>query len=220
MNRYIEKLPKECRSSVRDFYKDDDGWWISLDHNGAYEFTGSNAQYTIHEDTLKEALAEFRDCIRRKPGQKYYLAYGSNLNLAQMRTRCPGAKLIGYADLPNHRLIFRGSGTGSYLSVDSVHGESVRCGVFSITPGDERSLDHYEGYPRFYQKTNYNVTVHSFGSGEQKDVSAMIYYLPKKSPAGMPSNYYISTCKKGYRDCGFDESALLEAMYHTWEEIK
>ena len=31
--------------------------------------------------------------------QRLYLAYGSNLNLAQMQYRCPGAKVAGTAEL-------------------------------------------------------------------------------------------------------------------------
>ena len=27
---------------------------------------------------------------------KYYLAYGPNLNLVQMRQRCPNARVVGY----------------------------------------------------------------------------------------------------------------------------
>ena len=51
MNAYIDRLPKQYRESVRDFYKDDDGWWICLKENGLYEFEGYASQYTIHEDT-------------------------------------------------------------------------------------------------------------------------------------------------------------------------
>lgn len=30
---------------------------------------------------------------------KYYLAYGPNLNLVQMRQRCPNARVVGYTYL-------------------------------------------------------------------------------------------------------------------------
>lgn len=74
MNAYIDRLPKQYRDSVRDFYKDDDGWWICLKENGLYEFEGYASQYTIHEDTQLEAIRQFRNCIRRKEGKKLYLA--------------------------------------------------------------------------------------------------------------------------------------------------
>lgn len=40
---------------------------------------------------------------------KYYLAYGPNLNLVQMRQRCPNARVVGYTYLFGARLVFRGS---------------------------------------------------------------------------------------------------------------
>ena len=30
---------------------------------------------------------------------KYYLAYGPNLNLVQMRQRCPNARVVGYTSV-------------------------------------------------------------------------------------------------------------------------
>ena len=45
MNKHIEKLPKQYRESIRDFYKDDDGWWICLDEQGVYYFDGYASQY-------------------------------------------------------------------------------------------------------------------------------------------------------------------------------
>ena len=37
-----------------------------------------------------------------------YFAYGSNLDEGQMLERCPGAKTMGHATLPNHALTFGG----------------------------------------------------------------------------------------------------------------
>ena len=39
-----------------------------------------------------------------------YFAYGSNINLDQMRYRCPDATVYGQAVLDNYDLRFRGSG--------------------------------------------------------------------------------------------------------------
>ena len=44
----------------------------------------------------------------------YYLAYGSNLNVRQMRYRCPGAKPIGISVIPDYELLYKGSKTGAY----------------------------------------------------------------------------------------------------------
>ena len=50
--------------------------------------------------------------------KKYYLAYGSNLNVTQMEWRCPRAKIAGYGTLQDWQLLFRGSGTGAYLTIE------------------------------------------------------------------------------------------------------
>ena len=44
------------------------------------------------------------DCMK-----KFYLAYGSNLNVKQMRFRCPDARIVGTAEIPNYQLLFKGS---------------------------------------------------------------------------------------------------------------
>lgn len=220
MNKYIERLPKQYQFTVKDFYKDADGWWICLDANGPYEFDGYASQYTIHENTQAEAMAQFRQCIHRKDSERYYLAYGSNLNLRQMRGRCPGAKLVGYAYLADYRLIFRGSdSSGYYLSIEPAYGRVVPCGVFTITPGDEQKLDLYEVFPQFYCKKEIPAFLNSL-DGNSRTVSAMFYYLPKSSPVGFPATHYVQTCKEGYRDCGFDEEILRTAITDTWEELK
>lgn len=219
MNANINRLPKQYRESVQDFYKDDDGWWICLKENGLYEFEGYASQYTIHEDTQLEAIRQFRNCIRRKEGKKLYLAYGSNLNLAQMKYRCPGAKLVGYAYVEDYRLIFRGSGSGNYLSIEPAPGRMVPCGVFSITADDERNLDHYEGFPQFYRKKELTTFMNAL-NGDSRIVSAIVYYLPSRCEAGLPTNRYVSTCKQGYEDLGFDKKVLMQALNDTWEEIK
>ena len=45
--------------------------------------------------------------------EKLYVAYGSNLNIAQMALRCPTAHIYGTSLLNNWELIYRGSMTGS-----------------------------------------------------------------------------------------------------------
>ena len=41
--------------------------------------------------------------------KRYYIAYGSNLNIDQMSYRCPGAKVVGTSEIPDFQLLFKGS---------------------------------------------------------------------------------------------------------------
>ncbi len=45
--------------------------------------------------------------------KKYYLAYGSNLNVQQMKYRCPDAKTVGTAWIHGNQLMLKGSKTGT-----------------------------------------------------------------------------------------------------------
>lgn len=57
--------------------------------------------------------------------KRYYIAYGSNLNVRQMRMRCPSARIIGTSTLRDYELIFKGSKTGSYLTIEKCEGGTV-----------------------------------------------------------------------------------------------
>ena len=82
--------------------------------------------------------------------KRYYIAYGSNLNVRQMRMRCPSARIIGTSVLKDYELLFKGSKTGSYLTVEKKSGISVPVAVWEVTAEDEKALDRYEGFPNFY----------------------------------------------------------------------
>ena len=76
---------------------------------------------------------------------KVYIAYGSNLNLPQMRERCPGAQVIGTSVIDGYGLLFREGRTGSYLTIEPKEGASVPVAAWSVTAEDEAALDRYEG---------------------------------------------------------------------------
>lgn len=50
--------------------------------------------------------------------KRLYIAYESNLNVRQMKTRCPKAKILGTAKLKGLELLFKGSKSGSYLTIE------------------------------------------------------------------------------------------------------
>ncbi len=144
--------------------------------------------------------------------KRYYLAYGSNLNMEQMKNRCPTAKAVGTAVLQNHSLTFRGSGSGYYLSIDPKIGGKVPVGVWEVTAADEAALDHYEGYPRFYSKDELTVDVTPLKGGTARTVKAFMYFMNEDSEIGLPSEFYLKTCLQGYKDFGFDKRTLMRTL--------
>jgi len=136
---------------------------------------------------------------------KIYLAYGSNLNLGQMRQRCPYAVPLGVATLPDYRLLFRGGGRSAVATIEPFVGGSVPVLLWEITPRDEEALDCYEGWPRLYRKET--VTVELAG----RSVEAMVYIM-NGHPLGQPSPYYLNAIMEGYVSAGFDTAVLDEAL--------
>ena len=63
----------------------------------------------------------------KKIRAKYYIAYGSNLNLEQMARRCPTAKVVGSTTLKNYRLMFRGGSHTAVAPWNEAVGTKCRC---------------------------------------------------------------------------------------------
>ena len=153
-------------------------------------------------------------------GKRYYLAYGSNLNVEQMRWRCPNTVPLGTAEIKDYRLLFKGSQSGAYLTIEESEGSSVPVAVWAVTEADEAKLDRYEGYPRFYYKTEMDITYKGLKTRRNRKAHAFVYIMHEDRPFGIPSQMYVDTCIEGYRDFGFDRSILIKAVTDSMEEIR
>lgn len=149
--------------------------------------------------------------------KRLYLAYGSNLNVAQMHYRCPDATILGTAELKDWELLYKGSKTGAYLTVERRKGSTVPVAVWEVSEADERALDRYEGCPTFYYKKTLVLPVKDWVTGAVTRRRCFIYIMHEDRPVGMPSDFYVRVCQEGYRDFGFDRSFLDDALSRTWE---
>lgn len=144
--------------------------------------------------------------------KRYYIAYGSNLNIPQMRMRCPGARIIGTSVLEGWRLLFKGSKTGSYLTIEPQEGAGVPVAAWEVSAENEAALDRYEGFPAFYYKKEMELTLKGIKTGKLRRRKVFVYIMHEDRPLGLPSEFYMETCRQGYRSFGFDE-AFLERAY-------
>lgn len=145
-----------------------------------------------------------------KPKQKLYLAYGSNLNLEQMKKRCPTAKVVCASEVRDYELLFRG-GYGAVATIEPCQGKNVPVLVWMIQPKDEKALDRYEGYPRLYTKESIPVRI------GDSIVPVMGYVMTVGHAYGIPSQGYLNTIAEGYASAGFDTKVLREALRHSTE---
>ena len=150
--------------------------------------------------------------------KRYYIAYGSNLNVEQMRHRCPEARVVGTATLEGWTLLFKGSKTGSYLTIEPKESSSVPVAVWEVSERDELHLDHYEGYPNFYYKKELTVCIKGIRTGKLRNRRAFVYIMHEDRPLGQPSEYYLNACARGYYFFDFDVNRLIQAVYDSREE--
>lgn len=150
--------------------------------------------------------------------KRYYIAYGSNLNIDQMSYRCPGAKVVGTSEIPDFQLLFKGSKSGAYLTIEAKKGAKVPVAVWEVTADDELSLDRYEGYPNFYYKTEVEIPVIGIRDRKVRKLKAFIYIMHEEREIGIPSQRYVDICLDGYEAFGFDENFIYEALNISLED--
>ena len=129
-----------------------------------------------------------------------YFAYGSNLNLFQMKRRCKDSVFLKKYELKGYKLNFR----SKYRAADIEKNKNslVPGALYEISKSDEKKLDVYEDYPILYKKlyfTYYNKTV-------------MTYIMVNKTEFRYPTERYLNVVKRGYKDCKLDMKYLKIAL--------
>ena len=125
---------------------------------------------------------------------------------------------LGTATLEGWTLLFRGSKTGSYLTIEPKESSSVPVAVWEVSERDELHLDHYEGYPNFYYKKELTVCIKGIRTGKLRNRRAFVYIMHEDRPLGQPSEYYLNACARGYYFFDFDVNRLIQAVYDSREE--
>ena len=139
--------------------------------------------------------------------KKIYVAYGSNMDLAQMAHRCPQAELLGKGTIKDWRLLFKGSQTGSYATIERMRGYTVPVLLWQISKADEGRLDIYEGFPGFYYKQIVEVeTEHGLEKG-------MAYIMHEERKLGIPTARYYDVLERAYKAFGFNQRILRDAYW-------
>ena len=145
-----------------------------------------------------------------------YLAYGSNMSLQQMYHRCPDAEPIGKGIIKGWRLMFKGSKSGNYATIEKEEGCTVPVVVWAISRIDEERLDRYEGWPSFYVKETVEFEYIGDRPGRRVKGEGMVYTMsPENSTLGLPSKRYFDVLVEGYHRFGLDLNILYEALDYS-----
>ena len=76
---------------------------------------------------------------------RFYFAYGSNMNPDRIRERIPGARLVGKAIIKGWKLAER-----LYADIERSRGARVEGVLYLVNETERFRLDSYEGYPHIY----------------------------------------------------------------------
>ena len=86
----------------------------------------------------------------------YYFAYGSNMNLDQMRKRCSsGFKFLCRVKLKDYKFVYDGyseNRKGAVANIIKSNNDIVWGGLFEVNKDCIEKLDFYEGYPNSYNR--------------------------------------------------------------------
>ena len=129
-----------------------------------------------------------------------YFAYGSNLNIFQMKRRCKDSKFLKKIKLKDFRLTFRSKYRAA--DIEPKKNSIVPGALFEISKSDEKRLDLYEDYPLLY--TKYYFTYYG--------KKVMTYTMTKKTLFAYPTERYLNVVKRGYKDCNLDNHILKKAL--------
>ena len=131
-----------------------------------------------------------------------YFAYGSNLDVSQMRERCPNSRPIGRARLQAHRLDFthlsRRWGGGA-ADIVPEPGDSVWGALYRLDRSDLDLLDHYEGG---YERTEIRV------EPENGNLSRALTYTVRMKGSLEPTEEYLQKLLRWGGHWGFPQAYL------------
>lgn len=135
---------------------------------------------------------------------EYYLAYGSNLNIERMVSRCPNALLIETDLLCDRELAIKGpEDDQGYLTLVNHPGSKVHVALWKITQEDKDALDQ-------------NPVLHDLYDIEHLILGGkhcFCYVMKSIYPTARPSEQYMDLCRQGYIENGFDPLYLESARH-------
>ena len=129
-----------------------------------------------------------------------YFAYGSNLNLFQMKRRCKDSVFLKKYELKGYRLNFRSKYRAA--DIEAKKNSIVPGALFEISKSDEKKLDVYEDFPILYKKLYFSYY----------NKKVMTYIMVNKTEFRYPTERYLNVVKRGYKDCKLDMKYLKIAL--------
>jgi gamma-glutamylcyclotransferase (GGCT)/AIG2-like uncharacterized protein YtfP len=129
-----------------------------------------------------------------------YFAYGSNLNLTQMKKRCLDSVPVAKVQLKGYKLVFNRVADIIESTNDVVYGA-----IYEVSDKDIKNLDNYEGFPRLYTKIKVEV------EDDAGDMYKAFVYIMVVKGRGEAAESYYNIIKQGFKDWDLPIQSLINA---------
>ena len=135
--------------------------------------------------------------------EQYFVcfAYGSNMLIKKLRSRCPSAEKIGVCKIKKHNLKFHKVSKDHSGKCDceltQIEADEVYGVLFRIPKSEEKKLDEFEGLGKGYEKKPIPVTTIEEG----KDTAVMYCATDEaKDPNKKPYVWYLNQVIEGAKE--------------------
>jgi len=137
---------------------------------------------------------------------KFYFAFGSNLHKKQMKNRCSDSEELEKLIIKDWQLLYR----NGVATIERKLGSVVPGAIYKISKQDEKHLDRYEGYPRYYIKKYFKYN----------NRLIMFYVLPSiRAKMSLPSLRYFNTIMEGYCNWNLPVKDLYNSLKYTRKNL-
>jgi gamma-glutamylcyclotransferase len=145
---------------------------------------------------------------------KYYFAYGSNMDKSRLSQRVKRDVLGEKALLKGHKLFFSldNTMTDPYADIRISKGDQVYGVLYSLTDGEIKILDTYEGVGVEGDESYRKEIVKVESSNETNE--AVVYIMTTERNFAQPKNDYLEHLLRGMRDNRFSEE-IIENIIQT-----
>ena len=137
---------------------------------------------TYNSNVHHELYTDYSLKTRIPKQANLYFAYGSNMDMLQMRSRCPSAKFVGLSNIKNFEYYIDARGVAS---LKPKFGATTKGILWDIRdPNDWQNLDYYEGVRHDYYRRHY-IQDEDLGADHRCAV-----YISTTSRVGKPRSNY------------------------------
>lgn len=129
-----------------------------------------------------------------------YFAYGSNMDLEQMKTRCPsGHKLLGVGVLEDWEFFVNSRGVANIIMDEN---SKVYGLLFKISETCVGNLDEHEGYPNIYSRLDLPIKFND------EEINAWVYIDNNFKEVGKPRTNYLDRIVKAAQKFEFPKKYI------------